>query len=193
VIVFVTPATAQDMPALIYDFTWTIDSSYVSKANARTAAHLSGSGLLTFTAQPDLNRINMTFGDARSGGNLDFHAIGTRPGLHADDTYTTGLEALNPPYVGGCGQYPGGRNCRVAEFTTPDSPTAPSSFTLNATYNFRCYYNAGHGCGDASSWGSLRTGTATRHVASAAEPTTLVVVAAGLLAARALGRRRRAV
>ena len=125
-------------------------------------------------------------------------AVGTAPGVHADDNFkfTTGLEAFNPPIPGSCGRFPAQGDCRVAAFTTPNNAfAAPSSFKLEGYYAFDCLPQFGGGCNGAASWGSSLTGTATLHTstASAAEPTTLVVVAAGLLAARALGRRRRSV
>src|SRR5262249_4899871 len=137
----------------------------------------------------------MSFGTPTNGGTFSFVQVGTAPGLHADDTFsfTTGLEARNPPIPGGCGAFPGGRDCRVAEFTTPSNAfAAPSSFTLSASYGFECLPRSGTACNGAGSWGSSLDGTATLHPASttAAEPVSLIVVAAGLLGARMLRRRR---
>jgi len=49
-VVFVTPAAAQDMPPLIYDFSWTVDSMYSPKTWSATSVHLTGDGLLSFSA-----------------------------------------------------------------------------------------------------------------------------------------------
>ena len=199
VVAFAAPAVAQDMPALIYDFTWTVDSHYVpSNGGPRPTAHLTGSGPLVYTANEESRRVTMSFGTTSNGGNFTFDAVGTAPGVHADDNFkfTTGLEAFSPPIPGSCGRFPAQGDCRVAAFTTPSNAFAgPSSFKLEGYYAFDCLPQFGGGCNGAASWGSSLTGTATLHTstASAAEPTTLVVVAAGLLAAHALGRRRRSV
>src|SRR5262245_17894353 len=202
-IVLVPPAMAQDMPALTYDFTWTINSSYSAVGNSGPAQHvsLSGSGPLTYVANPasstgTAGTVTMSFGTPSNGGNFSFLNVGTAPGLHADDTFsfTTGLEALNPPIPGGCGRFPAQGPCRVAEFTTPSNAfAAPSSFTLSGSYGFQCLSQFGAGCNGAASWESMLTGTATLHTstATATEPASLIIVAAFLIGARALGRRRR--
>src|SRR5262249_50874842 len=116
-------------------------------------------------------------------------------GPHGDarSSSTGGPGAGTPPIPGGCGAFPGGRDCRVAEFTTPSNAFAtPSSFTLSASYGFECLSQFGTGCNGAAGWNSSLTGTATLHTASttAAEPASLIVVVAGLLGARMLRRRR---
>jgi hypothetical protein len=198
----VSPAMAQDMPVLTYDFTWTVDSGYSAlNGGGNTTAHFTGSGPLTYVATPPNSATNftsgsvtMSFGTPTNGGHFEFVSVGTAAGLHADDTFsfTTGLEALNPPIPPGCGRFPSQGPCRVAEFTTPSNAfAAPSSFTLEGQYSFSCP-GPGIGCNGAGSWSSSLTGTATLHTttAAAAEPGSLIVVAAGLLGARMLRRRR---
>jgi hypothetical protein len=196
VAMFATPAAAQDMP-LLYDFTWTVHSTYQPQGGgAGTGANFSGSGLLTYTSNLEQNKVTMSFGTPSNGGSFSFISVGTGAGLHADDTFsfTTGLEALNPPMPGGCGMFPAPAraSCRVAEFTTPSNAfAAPSSFTLMGEYGFSCLGPFAPGCNGAVGWQSSLDGTASLHSATASEPLTLVVVAAGLLTAGALGRRRR--
>ena len=197
ILLLVTPAVAQDMPALTYDFTWTVNSTYSPLGGGNnTTVHMTGSGPLTYVASPEsFGLITMSFGTPSNGGAFRFHEVGTAAGLHPEDdfSFTTGLESLNPPIPASCGRFPGGRNCRVAEFTTPSNAlAAPSSFTLSAIYGFGCLSQFGVGCNGAASWESSLDGTATLHTASttAAEPASLIVVAVGLLGARLLGRRR---
>lgn len=193
-VVFAAPAAAQDMP-LLYDFTWTVDSRYSPLSGGPgTRLHLDGSGLLTYTASPESRQVTMSFGTPSNGGNFSFISVGTSAGLHPDDTFrfTTGLEALNPPIPGGCGAYPGGRDCRVAAFTTPSNAfAAPSSFTLLGQYGYDCLGRPGMSCNGAGNWESMLHGSATLHVASALEPASTGLVGMALLGAAWLRRRQR--
>jgi hypothetical protein len=199
ILILVAPALAQDMPTLIYDFTWSINSNYHAIGDSGPSTHvsLSGSGPLTYAANPQVGfgMVTMSFGTPSNGGIFRFNQVGTGSGPHPDDnfSFTTGLETLNPPFSGSCGSFPSQSPCRVAAFTTPGNAFAtPSSFTLYGQYGFQCLSQFGTGCNGAASWESMLTGTATLHTASAtaAEPASLIVVAAGLVGARMLRRRR---
>jgi hypothetical protein len=196
ILISVSAAMAQDMPPLTYDFTWTVNSTYHAQGDPGPSSHtsFSGSGPLTYVAslrpQPLFGEVTMSF----SGGTFRFHEVGTAAGVHADDdfSFTTGLEAHNPPIPGSCGSFPAQGNCRVAAFTTASNAfAAPSSFTLTANYGFECLPQFG-GCNGAGSWSSSLDGVATLHTstASAAEPATLIVVAASLVGAARMVRRR---
>jgi hypothetical protein len=198
ILISVSLAMAQDMPPLTYDFTWAVNSNYTAVSGGHTSAHFTGSGPLTYVASPQVGfgMVTMSFGTPSNGGIFRFNQVGTGSGPHPDDnfSFTTGLETLNPPFSGSCGSFPSQSPCRVAAFTTPSNAFAtPSSFTLYGQYGFQCLSQFGTGCNGAASWESMLTGTATLHTstATAAEPASLIVVAAGLLGARLLGRRRR--
>src|SRR5262249_29130357 len=154
-----------------------------------TTVHTTGSGPLTYVANPGAGTGGagtgtMSLRPPTHGGTVSFVQVGTAPGLPAGQPvlFTPGPPARTPPGPGGSGAFRGGRDCGVAEFTTPSKAfAAPSSFTLSASYGFECLPQSGTACNGAGSWGSSLDGTATLHTASttAAEPVSLIVVAAG--------------
>src|SRR5262249_7312730 len=127
ILLFVTPAMAQDMPALTYDFSWTVNSTYSPQGGGNnTTVHTTGSGPLTYVANPGAGTggagtVTMSFGTPTNGGTFSFVQVGTAPGPHADDTFsfTTGPEGPNPPPPRALRAFPRAPGCPGARCRAP--------------------------------------------------------------------------